>query len=85
MFWCGAGGFPGSAEFMLPGEQWSQEASDSSRRFSVDASGGGGLPLHLQGTAPCCKGIRQDVMALLCTLHIHVSPAVHCVALWLMP
>ena len=34
----------------MAGEQWSQEASDSARRFSVDASGGTGLPLHLQGS-----------------------------------
>ena len=35
---------------MTPGEQWSQEAAESSRRFSVDANGGSGLPLHLQGS-----------------------------------
>ena len=45
-----AGGFPGGADYMTPGEQWSQEAADSSRRFSVDASGGSGLPLHMQGS-----------------------------------
>lgn len=31
------------------GEQWSQDASEASRRFSVDNSGGSALPLHLQG------------------------------------
>ena len=39
------------------GEQWTREASqDANRRFSVDASGGSGLPLHLQGAARMLDG-----------------------------
>ena len=40
----------GGTDFMVQGgEQWSRDASEASRRFSVDNSGGSGLPLHLQG------------------------------------
>ena len=45
-----AGGYPGLGDLGAAGEQWTREPSqDATRRFSVDASGGSGLPLHLQG------------------------------------
>ncbi len=51
---------------MTPGEQWSQEAADSSRRFSVDASGGSGLPLHLQGSLLLQGSALYNIVAWSC-------------------
>ncbi len=53
---------------MTPGEQWSQEAMESSRRFSVDASGGSGLPLHLQGNPPASTMCLVEHWSLILSL-----------------
>jgi hypothetical protein len=52
-----AGGYPGAGDLGTAGKQWTREASqDTTRRFSVDASGGSGLPLHLQGVPRMSDG-----------------------------